>query len=504
MEDPKFKALPPDEQRKAVLTLLARHLDDPKGFACFYELIFGNRLPEHAKAWVDGVYNAKAKGRGVVIQAFRGSTKTTTLTIAFTAFRIGKEPACSNLLIQVGDDIALDNTEAIADIIANNEGFKAVFPHVEPDRDKGWGAGGYEVKRNDMEYGKWRAMNADRKDPTLIGLGYKSRAIIGKHPSGVLIVDDIHDENNTFSEREMAKVNKILTGTIFPTITDSTWVVFVGTPWVRNDTLGYLASTGEFDLVKTPIYDKDGKSVWPQQFTPSVIEKQKKIAGTIEFARMFLLDLEAASGQNLRREWLHAYPANEIGTTWPVNIGVDYASTADKLKDKERDYFTIAITRDIPGGGSVLVGGIRKHLSQGEAEEQIKSVAGMYPTLKMIGVEAIGKGEEFYYLLLRNTSLPIRPVKHGRKSKGERFQRQMAPLFMSGRMWVTDQHDEFIKHFIDEWLTFPNGEHDDCLDAVYMAMACSKGALMPPMEKDDLPPIKRIKQENPYAQLGRA
>ena len=68
-----------------------------------------------------------------------------------------------------------------------------VFPHVVPDRDLGWGAGGYEVKRTDIEYEEWRAANAGRKDPTLIGVGYKSRAIIGKHPDGVLIVDDIHD-----------------------------------------------------------------------------------------------------------------------------------------------------------------------------------------------------------------------------------------------------------------------------------------------------------------------
>ena len=66
------------------------------------------------------MYEAREEGKGVVIEAFRGSTKTTTLTIAFTAFRIGKEPQKANLLIQVGDDTASDTTQQIADIIENN------------------------------------------------------------------------------------------------------------------------------------------------------------------------------------------------------------------------------------------------------------------------------------------------------------------------------------------------------------------------------------------------
>ena len=56
----------------------------------------------------------------------------------------------------------------------------------------------------------------------MLGLGYKSRAIIGKHPTGVLLIDDIHDENNTRSGRELEMVRQVLAGTILPTVTAET------------------------------------------------------------------------------------------------------------------------------------------------------------------------------------------------------------------------------------------------------------------------------------------
>jgi len=490
-----------DESR---LVLLAGHNDGPAGFEAFFKLVFKEELLPHAKEWIETIYRAKRENKGTVIQAFRGSAKTTTLTIAFTAFRIGHDPYKSNLLIQVGDDIAADNSQAIAGIIDNNPGWAKVFPHVVPDKEKGWGKQGYEVKRDDIPYDEWRQQNTSRKDATLLGVGYKSHAIIGKRPTGFLIVDDIHDEINTQSERELIKVEKILTGTILPTITPDSWVVFVGTPWLERDSLHYMLNTGEMIGIETPIM-RDGKSVWESRFSLQEIQRIKNRVGEIEYARMFMLDLDMAKGVHLKGEWLHKFPREKIEASWPIVFGVDYASTQDKLKDKERDYFSLSIWRQVPGGGAVLIGGYKKHLSQGEAEEFVKAQAAVYPTLRMIGIENIGKGEEFYSLLLRNTILPLRPVAHGKKGKGERFEKQMAPMFYSGRAWIIDvpnvEHSHYIKEFREEWLLWPMAANDDCLDAAYMGMVCLQYAFMTTPEKSNELAMKQKNKANPFSGL---
>lgn len=491
---------------------LARTLDSPLGFAHFYAQVYGRELPRHAlEDWVQPLYRARAESRGLIVEAFRGSSKTTTLTVAFTAFRIGQAPHKSHLIIQASEEQANDSAAQVADIIARNPGWQRCFPQVRQDRAAGWGAAGYEVKRTDMEYGAWRALCAAEKgkDPTLVGLGYLARAVIGKHPTGMLVVDDIHDESNTRSRRELDTVIQILRGSILPTVTPETWQVFVGTPWQQNDALHYLKATGRFVPVKTAVVRKDegerikgeeersevlsldklgtgcprsdeggwtGKlPTWPERFPEAEIEKQRALSGEAEFARMFLLDLKAAEGVHLKAEWLHAYPHEKVQPSWPVVMGVDYASTADQMAGERRDYFAVAIGRALPGGaGMVLVDGFRGRVSQGEAEQQLKALAAHYPTTQLIGVEAVGKGEEFYHLLLRGSRLPVAPMQPAGRSKGQRFERGMAPIFQFGRAWVADVETPFIRAFREEWLRWPNGEHDDTLDAVYWMLFAAR------------------------------
>lgn len=391
-------------------------------------------------------------------------------------FRIGHDPTKSNILIQVGDDTANTNTKAIADIIENNPGWKAVFPHIVPDKDLGWSANGYQVKDSSIEYGEWRKRNADRKDPSLLGFGYRSGSLIGKRPTGVLIIDDINDINNTSSQKENEATISVLTSTIFPARTPTSWTIFIGTPWTPNDVLSYVKATGEFVASKTPILDDNGQSVWGERFTLEDIESQRRVSGSVEFARMYMLDLTAAAGTHLKKEWLHKYPYDKIQSSWPCYMGVDYASAT--AGQTNRDYFTIAIGRLLPGGGMVLVDGFRDRVSQGEAEQKLKALASVYNPV-LVGVENIGKGEEFYGLMLRTSSLPLIPCHTGKRSKADRFEKQMAPLFEFSRAWVSDATTPFLQSFENEWLLFPNAEHDDTLDAVYWMLSVAQHNIMP-------------------------
>lgn len=481
--------------------------DDPEGFAKFYGLIFERSLPRHARdEWVEPLYAAHAEAKGLVVEAFRGSSKTTTLSVAFSAFRLGQEPYNSVLLIQASDQAARSTGQQIADLIERHPGWQQVFPHVKPDRKISWGLKGYEVWHAGAEHEAWRALvlRHKGKDPSLLGLGYRSRAIIGKHPTGLLIVDDIHDENNTRSQRELDTVSSILKGTILPTVMPQTWQLFVGTPWTANDVLAYLKATGRFISVATPIYrtvsdltvDVELRPTWPEKFPVEAITKARQLTGESEFARMYLLDLAAAEGVHLRREWLQEFPIADVRADWPVVMGVDYASTADKMKDNRRDYFAVAVGRPIPGGGGVvLVDGVRKHATQAEAQHELRELAAFYPNVKMIGVEAVGKGEEFFQLMLRDWGLPIVAMNPGRSSKGQRFEKVMAPLFERGVARLVNVESPFLRAFREEWLRWPQGEHDDTLDAVYYMLMAAQAYLRGGQH--------RQRKESPWYSLGR-
>ena len=131
--------------RKQRLVVVAQRRDDPKAFSAWYELLHVNKLPDHSKKEIEQIFEAHGHGMGSLTFAWRGSWKSSVISVAFQAFEIGKEPDKSFLTVGSNDDSAEDVTSAIARIIEFHDAWKAVFPNIVPDKDRGWGKMGHNV-----------------------------------------------------------------------------------------------------------------------------------------------------------------------------------------------------------------------------------------------------------------------------------------------------------------------------------------------------------------------
>lgn len=462
---------------------LARE-DSPDGFAVFYSIIFNRTPPNHVMGWIKDIYSGHAENKDIVIEAFRGSTKSTTMG-AFLAFRIGQEPHKTNLVISAGGKDAKQIASAVADIIEFSPAWKAVFPHVKPDKDGHWGDDvGYTVKNTNIDYDTWKGMVTAREGriPTIIGIGYESTYLPGPHPTGVMLIDDYHNEGNTRTDREAKKAIDIFTDTIMPMVDQpDVWYILIGTPWTFNDVIAISKGGKYVKHIYTPLHDKSGNNAWPEKWTPEFIEKQKeRIKTPIGWARMIELDLEKTKGLTLKMDWLHFWPHEELlkfGQEWPTLLGFDFTSTEDPAR-QVGDYFAGAVAKAIPGGkGIIIFDGIRLKLPKAEAEDHVIALLGLYPKTVSLGIEAIITGNMFYQDMLNNSQLralgiaPF-PVRFN-KSKGVRFEEELAPLFKQGRIYLSDRADnEFLDAFVDEWLNWRGDKLEkdytnDTLDAVY-------------------------------------
>lgn len=484
--------------------------DTPDSYQVYYELMQDRALPLHCREeWIEPAYAAHERDLATVIEAFRGSTKTTCFAETFMTKRIGLGPHLSNLFIQADDPKARKHAKNAADMIAHNPMWKLLFPDIVPDEERGWGAEGYWVRDTSMDYGTW--VRKRDKDPTLVGAGVFDSFIVGMHPTGLLDLDDINNDANTDSVALNERVNRLLTETIFPVSEDTDWHLFCQTPWTERDALAVAKATGTYHNVKTPVFrpaaqdDPDSvyfepreewvKLTWPEKFNLKRTTNQFYKSGAVGFARMYLLDLEAAKGHNLKREWIYSFPAEDIRTDlWPVFFGIDYASASDKLtraQKKERDFFVCCWGYLTPSGSLILVDGIREKISQAEAEQRVIALASAFPHLMMIGVEAIGKGEEFAELMQRaGVYLPLLPIpSHTGKarSKGGRFEHVLAPMFQRREIMISDAMNPFLKQFIDEWVSFDGrdrrGLFDDALDGVYMLAKAAEGYVTIPQQQ---------------------
>lgn len=501
-------------EKNTALPTMARTGCDEKGFLSFFEYMTGMKPHRAAREeWIPTWFAAQKEGRGTLTEAHREGAKSTYSKL-FAAFLIGHKPEGVGGICRVNDNKAQEKASAIATLIDTDPRWRVVFPNVVPDKERGWGAEtGYYVKDANATPEAWAKRQDGRPDgPTWVGRGWKNGSWIGSHFNLFLDVDDILDENNTSSTKELQAVTKFYTDTLSKTVMKGCFEFWEFTPWLKNDTYAYAKNTGVYRVVSTPVmrpartpaegaywpptplnpdYPEAGniplsgqswRLTWPEVFDFARIAKEYRTGGAVGFARMMLLDLGAMEGLTLKREWLHEYPASQINASWPVLMGIDYASTTDKLKQKDRDNFALSIKRAIPGGGLVLVDGFLGKISKGEALAKVAAYAAMYPTLQLIGVENIGKGEEFYNdLLLTNDThgrvLPLMAVQHGRKSKGERLENWLAPRYQAARCWITDTPTPFITQFINAWISYPHGLEDDSLDSDYMATVAGEGYL---------------------------
>ena len=535
-------ALPANEREKADLewrSKEAREHDDPDGFAHFFWCCTRRELPKHALfGWIVPIYLSHTKDLeafkkfyerpearryrfirdyvleqltsgmeletviGVVIEASRELTKTTVITNYFTAFRIGHEPWRANLLVQVGDDIAKDNSSQVARVIKEYEGWKKCFPHVVPDDAKGWGDKGYEVRQtHEWKDGKmvalpdseWNKKIATRKDPTLLGVGYSSHSLIGKHPDGIVVVDDIHDENNTSSDKELDGVLNIVESVINYTFTADAWVVYVGTPWVEGDTLDYIKGTHVYISVVMPAYVEvvEGKvrlpDEWKEDTTKIFMWQEmrgpewlaKKLSQTrkmSEFLRMILLALKN-SGEKIYK--YKQFPHKEIDwEKWEIVNGVDPTATHSTVNGEGGvSHFAICHALVTHFNTIVIGGGYLEKVPSDVGERELVKFQRMHTNNSRSSVEQNGAGAIFIGMVVRNAGLIINPHNATELGSGPKKTRQfsfLSPLLASGVVQISDEDTPYLNALRKYFQRYPNIADDsellDAADALCMAV----------------------------------
>lgn len=538
-----WKGMPASEQDKARLAARskrARENDDPDGFADFFWCCTRLELPKHALyGWIVPIYlshraigleefkkyydRADAKKYrficdyvmdqiaagvalqtviGVVIEASRELTKTTVITNYFTAFRIGHQPHRANLLVQVGDDIAKDNSSQVARVIKQYEGWKATFPHVVPDEAKGWGDKGYEVRQTHewkngemvaLSDDEWNRKIATRKDPTLLGVGYSSHSLIGKHPDGILVVDDIHDEENTKSEKELNAVLNIVESVINYTFTADAWVVYVGTPWKEYDTLGYIKSTRVYLSVVMPAYVEivEGKVRLPEEWKAEtqkvfmwdemrgedwMLKKLSQTRKMSEFLRMILLALRSA-GEKIYK--YRSFPHAEIlWDDWGIVNGVDPTATHSSVNRKGGvSHFAICHALITHFNTIVIGGGYLEKVTSDAGERELVTFQRLHPNCLRASIEQNGAGAIFIGMVSRNAGLTLIPHLATELGSGPKLQRQfefLSPLLGSGIVQISDESTPYLDALRRYFQMYPNIAEDsellDAADALCMAV----------------------------------
>lgn len=477
---------PPSEQEKLLLESRGKECKaagvSESGYRHLYWCLTRREYPDAHLPILRGLLKAYHRKPGdlpgVMIQAWRGFGKSTDLFV-WVLLLLGNFPMKSMAYVRINDTKAQEAGDGVATIVDSSIAWKACFPNVVPDKDKGWSKkAGFFVQ--DMEvvnkegYPRWLEMCfADHTiEPSLICAGVESGLLIGLHPTNGQWFDDLHDEKNTKSATEMKNVCDIFEGNILPAWFSPAGMpnlAVVCTPWDSdNDVYASMLKTGLFELVKVPLFEFDDEGseyfapllrrvrlTWPDIY-PMVKVMAIWGANTRKrFYQMFLLDDKAARENAVYSSY--SYPSHLIDWLMPVIGGTDPVYT-DK-KEGAVSHFALCYLVRLANGGAVIADGVLEKCSASQGMDYILRAQNMYKNWTRTWCETAGGNILFIQMVNMNPGariVPIEPKEFGNSSKGDRQYNFLEPILKSGYVYVSDASTPFLNTFRNYLEKYPN------------------------------------------------
>lgn len=471
---------------EAVNLLMPRHLED--GARAAIEAILSDR-PVKEVVWEWSREYAKSTGAA-----------------SLAAWLLGHRPNGTVCVFHASEESAQEIAESIAERVGAPL-FRLVFPHVEPDKPRGWGAGGHEVKRTDVPYEVWLQEASVRTTPSIVGLGIYSTAIRGKRATLLILADDVTSDEVSMSEKELREAGRRFDEAIIPLATESALTLVVGTPQAAGDIIDVQKNRGMATVIRVPMWadEEAGITNWPEWWSKERALARKIQVGDVSWARNYLLDLKRASDIPLR---YYTVPHDGLNPEWVAASGVDYASqmAATSARPGRSNYARADLLKR-PTGGVAVYDGVVGQFPQEDGEFFTEQAQKLFPNFRGTVIEAIGKGEEHFNTMMRRHGLKLVPYKSHRKSKPDRLVMDLGPYLQRGALVLSDADTPFLntaRRFADK---FPNVTNDDAgwdvWDAIYLACTIMIDGLGVAAQSDSFQP-KLPKPESPWGKLAHS
>lgn len=235
----------------------------PQGLALFYELLFsdmGWTFPSHLMPVAFGLCDTRINKLMLIIGP--GSGKSQFLSITYPAWRIGMDPNMTALGISGGEALMQGFQRAVMSIVEQSPHWKRVFQDVKPDKSAGWSTeGGMFVT----------GRHAGIPDASYLACGIDSKYLTGKHGK-LLIIDDLHNEENSSTaeqcEKVVIKYAKTIVGRADPM---GARFIMAGRRWHTDDIYGVLKGS-DWVVLELPAEREGSRRLYYDVFVPDGLQ----------------------------------------------------------------------------------------------------------------------------------------------------------------------------------------------------------------------------------------
>jgi len=355
-------------------------------------------------------------------------------------WELGRVPSLRIKIVCASDAMAAERTRFLREAIAENRKVRRVFPQLLPSEP--WAAEAFTVQRPASAIG-----------PSVAAFGIGTSATGAR--ADLLICDDVVDVKAISSAWDRHRTKEFFRNNLLNLLEPDGRFWGLCTPWHPNDLNAELKANPAYALFRRAI-GPDLEPVWPEKWDEERLAMRRAEIGEASFARGYRLVPMAEDELLIKQEWIREYEG--IGLPEKVILSIDPAVTASAKADAS----ALVVLGRMPGVNEVRVlEAVGHRLSMPDLVKKIQDAADRWQPSEIL-FEKNAAFAGIHDLLVRHAGF-------GTKIQGIVQSKNKAARFAAFAVCVQNGSVRFRKEsqaeLIDEMTSFPNGAHDDLLDA---------------------------------------
>jgi len=381
-------------------------------------------------------------------------SKSELASYLMPAWFLGRNPKLKIIQATHNTELAVRFGRKVRDLIDSEE-----YAHIFPDTD---------LKADSKAAGRWETSAGGEYFAAGVGAAVTGRG------ADLFIIDDPHSEQDALSEGRLDEAYEWYTSGPRQRLQPGGKIIVVMTRWGLRDLTGRLIKSqgsdvlsDKWEVVEFPAILPSENPLWPEFWKKDDLLKVKASLPVQKWGAQWQQQPTAEEGAIVKKEWWKIWTKEDVPEVDYIIQSYDTAFS----KRESADYSAITtwgIFRSEETGADniILMDARRGRWNFPELKEKALEEYDYWEPDMMI-VEAKASGLPLTDEL-RRTGIPIMNYTPSKGRDKVTRMHTVAPLFEAGMVWAPEKH--FAEEVIDECMAFPNGEHDDYVDSMTMAL----------------------------------
>jgi len=400
---------------------------------------------------------ARGELKRLIINMPPRHTKSEFASYLLPAWFLGKFPTKKVIQTSHTAELATDFGRKVRNLV-DSETYKSIFPNVALQSDS-------------KAAGRWNTSHGG----TYFAIGVGG-AVTGKG-ADLLIIDDPHSEQ----EAILAEVNPEIYDKVHEWYSSGPRqrlqpggsIVVVMTRWSKRDLTAQVVKSSvqrggeEWEVIELPAILPSGNPLWPEFWSLAELTALKEELPVHKWMAQYMQAPTGAEGALIKREWWREWEHDK-----PPKCDYIIQSWDTAFNKGTRNDYSACITlgifhpEDEPHPQIILLDAFKERMEFPELKAKALELYKEYePDCCIIEAKAAGTP-----LLqeLRSIGIPLQDYTPVRGNDKITRVNAVADLFASGMVWAPQTR--WAEEVIEEFASFPQGEHDDLVDSMTQAL----------------------------------